>query len=202
MARYGSNNRDVFQAFADTYESVEGVRPDGLVDASKDPYRMLWLIESGLFDMDVLHITKDPRSYVFSEGRGLWMSDDTGPRAREQRAEVLTRRAIGWLVTNELVAAAARHHLPAERYLHVQYEELASDPSEVMRRVCDFVGAEWDPGTVDDFRARQTHSMGGNPMRQQQRPIELDEQWRDRLPGYAQHVATMLTTPLRSQLGY
>ena len=41
--------------------AIKGDQVQWLVDASKSVYRLLWLRETGLFDVRVIHLVKDPR---------------------------------------------------------------------------------------------------------------------------------------------
>src|SRR5436190_1536245 len=50
VATYADNTERTLRAFADLTEETTGRRPDWLVDASKDPYRLAWLVRSGRFD--------------------------------------------------------------------------------------------------------------------------------------------------------
>ena len=42
---------------------IKGDQVQWLVDASKSVYRLLWLRETGLFDVRVIHLVKDPRTF-------------------------------------------------------------------------------------------------------------------------------------------
>jgi Sulfotransferase family len=202
IAIYGANNDEVFRAFAETFAEFERVKPCWLVDASKDPYRLLWLIESGLFEITVLHVTKDPRAYVFSQGKRLWLNPSQSREIVARRISVAARNSLGWMVVNELIATAARRHLSPAQYLHVRYEDLAASPETVMDKVGAAIGCPIEPDAIPDFRQRQTHSMAGNPTRHKTSPIELDEKWRHGLPGYAQRLVSSLTVPMRPRMGY
>ena len=64
--QYAENNYELFTAFMDVVEEISGTRPRWLVDASKDAYRLLWLLKSGLFNFHVIHLVKSPRGFVYS----------------------------------------------------------------------------------------------------------------------------------------
>jgi hypothetical protein len=202
IATYGANNDQVFRAFAEIFAQFEGVEPRWIVDASKDPYRLLWLIESGRFDITVLHVTKDPRAFVFSQGKRLWLDPSQRRDIVARRIRLAARNSASWLVVNELIATAARRHLSPAKYVHVRYEDLAASPGTVMDRVGAAIGCPIDPGAIHEFRQRQTHCMAGNPMRHSTSPIFLDEKWRTGLPGYAQRLVGTMTAPLRPRMGY
>ena len=63
---YGYRNAQLFQTILQMAEEYKSNSIFWLVDASKDPYRLLWLQSSGLFDLRVIHLVKDPRAFVFS----------------------------------------------------------------------------------------------------------------------------------------
>lgn len=182
-AVYGENSARVFRAFADVAEEWTGERPGWLVDASKDPYRLLWLLRSGRFDVTVLHVVRDPRGFVNSE------SKNDGARGPALRA-LAVRKAGAWAVQNELIRRAASAAGPGARYLAVPYERLASDPVRMLREVWAAIGCEPDDSVVDRFRERRFHAMGGNPMRHDDRGIRLDEAWRRSLPPDVQRLTT------------
>ena len=179
-AVYAENSARVFLAFADLAEEWTGDRPGWLVDSSKDPYRLLWLLRSGRFDVTVLHVVRDPRGFVNSERK------NDGVEGAALRA-LAVRKAGAWAVQNELVRRAAAA-TPGARYLAVPYERLAGDPVGTLRDVWAAIGCEPDDTVVDRFRQRRFHAMGGNPMRHDDRGIHLDEAWRRALPADVQRL--------------
>lgn len=190
---YGDNNARVFAAFADLTEELTGRRPDWLVDASKDPYRLLWLLRSGRFDVTVLHVVRDPRGFVASEAK----NDATSGAAL---AALAVRKAGAWALQNELVRRAAAT-TPGGRYLLVPYERLAADPVATMRDVWAVVGCEPEDTVVDRFRDDRFHAMGGNPMRHGSGGIRLDEAWRSALPPAVQRLTSAVAGAGRRALG-
>jgi phosphatidyl-myo-inositol alpha-mannosyltransferase len=190
---YADNNARVFAAFADLAEELTGERPEWLVDASKDPYRLLWLLRSGRFDVTVLHVVRDPRGFVHSESKNDGV---TGARL----GALAVRKSGAWAVQNELVRRAVAG-TPGPRYLLVPYERLAADPLPTLRDVWAAVGCEPDDTVVDRFRERRFHAVGGNPMRHDDRGIRLDEAWRRAMPPGVQRLTSAVAGAGRRVLG-
>jgi hypothetical protein len=194
MRRYGEGTAAVITAFADLVAESGAPRPAVVVDASKDPYRLAWLARSGRVDLSVLHIARDPRGFVYSESKN-------GEYAGTSLVRLAVRKAGAWTVANELSRRAAR--LPGVRDHHlVRYEDLVSRPAEVVAALVESLGLPPDPAMVDSFRDRAFHAIGGNPMRHDDRPIRLDEQWRAALPRGVQRLVQALTAPARKRFGY
>jgi hypothetical protein len=193
IRQFGVNNAVVFENFADLTEEVTRRRPDYLVDSSKDPYRLNWLIRSGMFDIKVLHVVRDPRGFVNSERKNV--GDIKGARL----LALATRKSGAWALQNHLVRRSARL-LPDGNYRLVEYERLATSPREVLEEVCATLGCAPAPEMIDGFRERRFHAVGGNPMRHRPEGIKLDEAWREQLGSGAQRLTRALTTPTRWML--
>lgn len=183
---YGHNTQRVMQAFADLTEEWTGRRPGWLIDASKDVYRLNWLIRSGLFDLTILNIVRDPRGFVHSERKNV--GEVNGLRLLRLAA----RKSVAWRLQNLLVQRSIAL-LPPGRHHSIRYEELASEPGRVVAEVQALLGCSPDPSVIDTFRERRFHAVGGNPMRHRGGGIALDERWRTDLAPSAQRVTKLLT---------
>jgi hypothetical protein len=192
MRTYGGNTARVLEAFADLTEESTGHRPAWVVDASKDPYRLSWLVRSGAVDVTVLHVVRDPRGFVNSERKNVDRAGGVG------LIRLAARKSGAWALQNALVRRTARL-LPAGRYHEVTYERLAGDAIATLAGVWDVLGCESRPDVVETFRERSFHAVGGNPMRHRPGGISLDEAWRDELPAGARWVTRVLTAPARGR---
>src|SRR5207302_9823744 len=63
---YGKDNLVVLRSVLQKARHIKGDPVTWLVDSSKSPYRLLWLKETGQFDVRVIHLVKDPRAFVYS----------------------------------------------------------------------------------------------------------------------------------------
>jgi hypothetical protein len=136
------------------------------VDASKDPVRLKYLIETGDYEVNLLQLMRDGRGVVHSalkHGQG-----NTVQAAREWRN---THRQIGFLL---------KRYAQVRRLL-IQYEELCANPAEVLQRIHRFLGVPAQ-GELPDCSA-VTHHVLGNEMRLRAiEQIRADEKWRSALP--------------------
>jgi hypothetical protein len=197
---YGQNNYEIFSAFRELVEETTGRRPEWIVDASKDPYRLLWLLRSGLFNIKVVHMVKDPRGFAYSVTKN-WV-DASSLRDHASRYYFTARQSLAWVVQNQLLDRIRTHHLAPENYQLLRYEALASAPHEHFRATCKFIGVDYVASAVTDFRSGSQFTIAGNPMRYEDRPIQLDEKWKSRLPRSSQLIARTITGLNRHRFGY
>ncbi len=163
---YGALNAPMFEAARSAAAELTGTEPRWLVDASKDPYRLLWLEASGRFDVRVVHLVKDPRAFVWS------MTRKPGAGTAQRRARFAARWAIENALMRRLTATFG------ERGRTLRYETLASDPDRTMGDLGAWLGCGYPADGVATFRKAVNHAVSGNKMRFEERPVSLDESWR------------------------
>ena len=200
VQQYGENNYKLFRNFLDWVAEQTGCRPTWVVDASKDPYRLLWLARSGLFNIKMFHMVKDPRGFIFSVTK-QWLKQDV-PFRNIRRLYYTIRQSLAWVIRNHLYHRIARHHIGEDDYMLLQYEQLATKPHHVFKQACDLIGCSYEPGAVDNFRDGSPFAMAGNPMRHDDRPIQLDERWKRQLPYSSRFLAHTITALTRGRFGY
>jgi len=198
--QYGHNNAELFRTFSTLVDETTGQRPEWVVDASKDPYRLLWFIRSGLFNLKVIHMVKNPPAFVYSVTKEWLTSDD--PLRNWKRLYYSARQSVAWTIQNALFSIISRTHLHANEYILVRYEDLASRPSEVVGEICDNLDIPYVQSAIEDFRNGSPFTIAGNPMRYRSGGIQLDEKWKSRLPPSSRRIANFVTTPIRARYGY
>lgn len=189
---YGQLNRAVLDTVA---RHAAPLRPGGiewLVDASKDPYRLAYLAESGQFDLRVVHLVKDPRAFVHSMTR----ADE-----RLEKSRVM-RFGLRWGVENRLMRRYLEQGLAPEQWRAVRYEDLAGDPAGTLEELFGWLGVDAQFPAHEAFREADNHAVSGNQMRWQSGGVRLDQKWRKQLPGWAQAAAWNLSAPVRAGLGF
>lgn len=191
VAAYGLVNEEMLRQIEQAARARSAGALRWLVDASKDPYRLAWLEQSGRFDLRVLHVVKDPRAFVYSMTR----KSAAPSRRRIWRfaARWAVENALGW----QLCQRSFRH-----RARLVRYEDLASRPGEVMAEIGCWLETPYDPALVESFRRAENHAVGGNAMRWSDGPVRLDTQWRERLRRSDALAISLVTAPVRRLLGY
>lgn len=197
---YGKNNLEIFENFLTVMKEQEGHSPGWIVDASKDPYRLLWLLRSGLFNIKVVHMVKNPNAFIYSVTKHL-INEPSGFNLHK-RLYFTARQSVAWIIQNALFSRIAANHLDPKDYLLLTYEDFATEPHEAFKKVCDVIGCEYEKRAVDSFREGSVHTIAGNPMRYESRGIKLDEKWKSRLPQSSKTLAGLLTATVKSKYGY
>lgn len=102
-----------------------------------------------------------------------------------------------------LAARRAGVALGRDRYLEVQYEELTTCPEDVLRRVCAFLGEEYEPSMCRQYElARQQLRPHGRhaPVRD---PVRRNSgRWRTQMPPVDLRVFATVAGGLLHELGY
>jgi hypothetical protein len=198
---YGKNNHQIFSVFHDLVQERRGARPQWVVDASKDPYRLLWLLQSKLFNIKVLHIIKDPRSFVYSMTKDLLASN-----SKALQGNLLLRivaKSLTWMIQNCLISQVTQSYLSPADYLIVHYEEFASRPREILNEIFKLIGYDFEEGSLSHFREITMHTIAGNPgARFQRRKIDLDDAWKILLPYSCQKLIEIITWPVKTRYEY
>jgi hypothetical protein len=190
----------MFRTFSDLVEEETGRRPKWLVDASKDPYRLLWLIRSGLFNIKVIHMVKNPPAFIYSVTKE-WLSS-ADPLRNWKRLYYSSRQAGAWVAQNTLFSTIAQRHLSPSEYLLLRYEDLASCPRDIVNQVCEYLGVPYNEDLISSFREGSPFAIAGNPMRYRDGGIQLDEKWKTNLPASSRWIANLVTRPVQDRYGY
>lgn len=157
-----------------------------LVDASKDPYRLLWLQASGLFDIRVIHLVRRPEGFV----------DNMMRSAGVQTTGAAVKYAGRWLVDNMIGGALLWRMFWPEAVKRVRYEDLASDPERTVGEICAWLGAPFDSERVHATRTTVNHGVAGNRPRWEDLSVIFEENWRATMPPLHQRLVSFITAPL------
>lgn len=197
--QYALNNYEVYREFMGLMEDMTGKKAKWIVDSSKDPYRLLWLAKSGLFNIKVFHVVKHPKAFAYSMYKRL-------PEVHKQKLRLqlyeAARQSFKWTVENYLSSLIAEHYLRRNEYMLVQYETMASEPESFFARVFDFLSLDPEQEALTGFREETMHTVAGNPMRYRSDGIKLDEKWKQALPKESAYVADLMTFLTKSKYGY
>ncbi len=129
------------------YQAVAEVSGcDYVLDSSKLPHRMYALAGELRGRMKVILLCRDFKGTVYS---------------KMKRGIPLWKGGLHWRWTAEQMARYSRA-LPQADVLRVRYEDLCDDLEAEMRRICDFLSLDYEPGML----ARDSsdmHHLGGSP---------------------------------------
>lgn len=129
---------DVLRVFYSAYAASQGKVRWG----EKTPFYVLWIPEIAelLEEAHFVHLIRDGRDAALS-ALGLWW----GPESIAEAAQWWVKRV-----------RAGRSDGAGRAYLEVRYEQLVEQPETELRRICAFLGLDFDARMVDfDTRVRQ-----------------------------------------------
>ena len=195
--RYQKLWRNVFRAI----RAVSG--KSFIVDSSKVSRLTFHRLGLLLDDLDnniaLLHLVRDPRGVMWSCKKGSNRRLESGVAASQFGG--IARGLCGWVFANWAVEDICRRRAGVKKLL-IRYEDFASDSTRELRRIADWISLpasdKWR--VVDnDTVLKPGHGIAGNRMRRQgEIRLQLDEQWRDRLPLYGRLLAMTVSRQMRS----
>lgn len=204
-ALFGDDFEQLRRATGTLYESIarrSGARV--LVDSSKAPCHLQLLLAVSAVDLKVLRLVRDGRAVAHAWSRrqkpdpGLSIVGGTMPRRS------LARACLAWsweVALTEVLASEAAANAG------LRYEDLVRDPAVELARTLGELGLDLPdnlPQHGQPWTVEMTHSVGGNPIRFDERlTINVrPEAWRQELPSYERGLATLLTVPELLRHGY
>lgn len=189
---YGRVNAEYFIAVLRAAHRETNQKVQWLIDASMDPYRLVWLQQSDFFRVRVIHLTKSPEGFVYSM-----------IKHKESGRDWLALRMAGrWLVENILMMHICRAILTEDQWRHVRYEDLASNPKTVQRRLGRWLAIDFPEWEGKSFRAYTNHALSGNKMRWEDTEIRLDTRWKRHMSATNRLLSRVVTFPVAQALGH
>ena len=159
-----------------------------VVDATKDPSRLKGLYLASPDCFRLLYLTRDGRAVCRSrmKRQQMTMEDCAKIWLAEQRKQ--------WL---------ARLTIPNRQIIWARYEDICTSPIDQLTRICRELDLTYEPDMLD-FRQRNRHNIGGNPMRfrQHEQSIRIDERWRRELSREDLATFNRIAGRMNEYLGY
>jgi len=169
LNEFCNDNSHLFMTIQQEAMNITQKEVKYLIDSSKDFYRLFWLSNCRNIDLKVIHIVKNPKSFVYSN-----------IKARKNLfVKILRsiRMSIRYVIENWLIEKVCEN-LPRKDYILIRYEDLASSPALVLRNISDWLQLPFESRIVSSFRFDVNHGIAGNMMRYDVKDISLDEQWK------------------------
>lgn len=175
-------------ALQEAKEAAEGHQDEvkWLIDASKDPYRLLWLQASGHFDIRVIHLVRRPEGFVDN------MMRSAGVRGTGSAIKYAGR----WLIDNLISVALLWRMFWPDAVKRVRYEDLAADPERTLADICAWLDVDFDPERAHATRFMVNHGVSGNRPRWEALPVTFKENWRATMPTLQRRLVSLVTIPL------
>lgn len=157
-----------------------------LLDASKDPVRLMHLMNSGAFNVRVLHLIRDGRGVINSSIKKKGLDTETA--------------AEDWVKTHRQVERLAEK-LHEGTYRQVRYEDLCGNTTLECESIFAFLGLEASKATLS--MEDTPHHILGNAMRLGSvDKIKLDESWKDELDEQSLRIFESVAGPQNRRYGY
>ena len=159
-----------------------------LVDSTKDPRRLKMLYLADPAPYRLIYMVRDGRAVAASNMRRTGMD--------------MSAAATEWL-TLQRKAQWAQRTIPSRQTVKLRYEDLCRDPKAEVRRICEFLGLDFDESMLG-LDKQSSHNIGGNPMRFRKGELEikLDERWRDELSAADLAVFDGIAGRMNRSFGY
>lgn len=191
--RYRSRNHEEVELL---YQIVSA-RGKGrlVVDASKSIPFLINMMHDARFEIDILHLTRDPRAVAYSWSR-LTASLESESVEFPQFGPL--RSSLYWTIFN--IAPLLFRQV---RYRQLRYEDFVGAPSHTMRSISRDYGLEFNrdvwlgDATVD---LPVQHTISGNPSRFRKGPITIsrDQRWQEDMPRSKRLAVGAMTLPARA----
>ena len=133
-----------------------------LIDSSKHPLRLKFLLQIPELEVKVIHLVRDGRgvAHTYINDNGLSVEKSAFEWRLAIRAE------------EKLLA-----RLDRDVWRRIRYEDLCSDPQAELEKLCVFLNL--DPSLVNtDFRSAGLHVFGNKMRLSSEQAVRLDNQWR------------------------
>ncbi len=164
---------------------------DIFLDGSKDPHRLLYLYQSGKWDIHVIRLYRDGRAQSQSQVRKTQYPIDFSGAAKEWRYTIDQME----IVSNKL---------PSDRITEITYEDLCQDPGLHLGRIWNALQLE--PLQLDwenvDLKAKENHILGNNMRNKDRISISLDRKWLEQVDKKDLDTFERISGPLNRKIGY
>ncbi len=133
--------------------------------------------------------------FLVRDGRGVFNSGLRGGYS-------IRASMNSWLKYNLRAQKYFERYVPVEHIFPLKYEELVSNPENILRRLCDFLSIEYEPAMAD-LEYGDRHIFEGNDTRfKRQIGLRLDEKWKHELAEKEQAYFRANGAQLNKMLGY
>ncbi|MCP4991174.1 MAG: sulfotransferase [Colwellia sp.] len=191
ISKYNEANNSLYSKSYNRFKVLKNNSSFYMVDASKDPYRLAWLLQSQKYDIHVLHIIKECPSYVYSMIKH--------EESLVTRNVLFFKKVLRWVVENIIITWVCDNFLEQNRYCSIRYENLASNPTKTMNEICRRLDIIPESDMVKNFRKKQ-HGISGNQMRMEDKSIMLDRKWETQLARPLKFIAMLIQTTFSSKV--
>jgi hypothetical protein len=158
-----------------------------IVDSSKHYLKATELYKRRPAEVRILHLTRDGRGVLYS---ALKRNFPPIPHIQGWRRHYIRGLSL------------FNRHVNPEHILQVKYEDIVANPPKELKRICGFIGTDYESGMLD-FTAKPQHSTDGNNMRfSKSSEIRFDNAWQKNLSESDRNCFESIAGKLNYKLGY
>ncbi|MEM9172435.1 MAG: sulfotransferase [Pseudomonadota bacterium] len=136
------------------------------VDGTKDATRLRYFIDSGLWNVKTIYLTRDGRAVTNSIKKHLNID-----------IEAATAR---WMNTTQQLEHM-RERINAEPVFDLKYETLCESPSETLNQLWQWIGLQPEAVQEKNFKSGDFHLLGNSMRLSSVGEIRKDTSWRQKL---------------------
>ena len=180
------------------FSIAEKANTDIIVDSSKVPSRALLLNNIPEFNVNIIHLVRDPRAVVYA-----WNKEKFDP-AKNKLLKRDKKSARAWIIRN-ILSEVILTKIPG---ITVKYEDFAKYPKQTFNFIINstsILKGKNNPFiTETEVELPILHSMGGNPDRFKTgiTKIKYDDEWRYKISKRSKITTDILTFFLRMKYKY
>ena len=168
-------------------------RCDIIVDSSKRHYRLQTLLSSGLFNVVIIHLIRDPRAYAYS-------SMLTEMR-KGSSSNIFFKKLIDWTRKNFGIWLIYGWR---KKYLRMRYEDLVEDPQRQMQRLIELLSKQVGKSSFNDPSGVSSHEFSGNSrsIKKGLAEVKLDTRYLSGVTTKRWFVASLIVVPITMLFRY
>lgn len=188
LPHFGPRIRRIGARHAALAESILAVTGKSVfVDASKDPRTPVLLRDLVGIEAAVIHLTRDAPGYVLSAIRNEGQTVDSAVRSWVNMADHVERLRRRW---------------PAEKWLRLRYEDLATNAGAAVAMITEFLGTSIGDWTPELSKGPGHHIIGNQMALSDRTSIEVDARWQSELDATTVSIIERRTEEWRRKFGY
>lgn len=185
--------------YTDLYRSIfKTSKARWIIDASKDPIRLNYLLKRKEYNYYAVHIIRDPRGVCWSKMKPLKKDLENGVQKDLKSVHYLS--TIKSLYMNTLLVALVKRKIPKKQFIKIKYEDLISQPERFVWEIQRVTGLDCN-SLIEQLESAsglsQSHNVAGNRLRMRKKiKLRFDNSWCYEMNFFQRLAVTILTLPL------
>jgi len=156
------------------------------LDASKEPVRLRHLINTGDYNIRVIHLIRDGRAVTNSTMRHLNLT--AACAAKE------------WVQTHQQIRRL-KNNLRQKNVITIHYEDLCLNSNAILERIIRFLDLKIE-SDISEFRSSEHHILGNSMRLRGDRQIKLDQKWQTMMSPDDLAIFERIGGPINRQYQY